>query len=681
MGAFPRNEPILRHSTEDEKKSDWQPLSDHLVATSGRSGYFAARFGAESWGRVCGILHDLGKYSDGFQLRLEGGPRVDHSTAGARGAEKCYGPGLGKLVAYVIAGDHSGLPDGGTPACSDRRTLASRLRKGAMPTISGYEEILPALPSTIPPPPINPQGGLHGFSASFFIRMLYSCLVDADFLDTESWLDRARAELRGRFPEIQSLLTRLDFHLDSLRPEDTPVNRHRADILAACRRAADLPPGLFSLTVPTGGGKTLSSLAFALRHAARYGLDRVIYVIPYTSIIEQNAAVFREALGEMGEKSVLEHHCNFDFSTRDEADEGEHGIEALRLRLASENWDSPIVVTTSVQFLESQFASRSSRCRKLHNIARSVVILDEEQMLPASLLQPCIAAIKELSRNYGTSVLLCTATQPALRKARWLPCGFEDVEVREIVPDPGALYEMFRRVDVVWAGSLSDGEVAARLRSGNQVLCIVNTRAHARKLYELLGPGDGHIHLSALMCPAHRTRKLNDIRRRLKNGEVCRVVSTQLVEAGVDVDFPVVLRSAAGIDSIAQAAGRCNREGKMTGRGNVTVFSPECGLPPGHFRRAAEVGEMTAQDHPDLLSPDTVRDFFSTLYSFEGREGLDRKGILSRLEENSRSLDFPFREVAKDFQVIENVMDSLIVPYNEEAQERIKELRRPDFSW
>lgn len=665
------------HSTNDETKSDWQPLADHLIGTSNRSGDFAVRFGAEPWGKACGILHDLGKFSREFQLRLEGGPKVDHSSAGARETVRRYGPALGKLLSYVVAGHHSGLPDGGTPACSDRSTLASRLRDGTPPTISEYEEILSALPPTIPFPPMRPQDGLPGFSASFFVRMLYSCLVDADFLDTEAWLDKGRATLRGGHPAIQSLLGRLDSHLYSLQPDDTPVNRHRANILAACREAADLPPGLFSLTVPTGGGKTLSSLAFALRHAVRYGLARIIYVIPYTSIIEQNAAIFR---GVLGDEAVVEHHSNFEYHRADDSEGEEYGTEALRLRLASENWDSPIVVTTSVQFLESLFACRSSRCRKLHNIARSVVIMDEAQMLPASLLQPCIAAIKELSKNYGTSVLLCTATQPALRKADWLPCGFDDVEVREIVPNPGDLHEMLRRVDVTWAGPVTDTDIASRLRCREQVLCIVNTRAHARKLYGALGPAEGHIHLSALMCPAHRTRKLDDIRRRLKNGEVCRVVSTQLVEAGVDIDFPSVFRSAAGIDSVAQAAGRCNREGRLPGRGKVTVFSPECGLPPGPFRRAAEVGEMTAQAHPDLISPDAVRHFFSTLYSFEGREGLDRKGILSRLEENARSLDFPFREVAEDFQVIEQVMESLIVPYDKNARNRIRELRRPDIS-
>jgi CRISPR-associated endonuclease/helicase Cas3 len=666
------------HSTDDRSKSDWQPLSDHLLGTSSRSAGFAARFGAEQWGRICGMLHDLGKFSAEFQSRLEGGPRVDHSAAGANEAIRRYGLAHGKLMAYVIAGHHTGLPDGGTSVCSDRKTLASRLSEVSVPAISGYEGFLAELPPTISPP-VKLQDGSPGFSANFFIRMLYSCLVDADYLDTETWLDGARAGLRVGYPDIPSLLSRLDAYLDSLRPEPTRVNKHRAEILGACRRAAEVSPGIFSLTVPTGGGKTLSSLAFALRHAARHGLDRVIYVIPYTSIIEQNAAVFREALGDIGNTAVLEHHSNFDPSERDENEEGNYGNEPLRLQLASENWDAPVVVTTSVQFFESLFACRSSRCRKLHNVARSVVILDEVQILPTSLLLPCIAAIKELSRHYGTSVVLCTATQPALRKADWLPCGLDDGEVREIAPDPGALYKEFRRVDVTWAGTLSDADVARRIRSSKQVLCVVNTRAHARKLYEVLGPGDGHIHLSALMCPAHRTRKLDEIRRRLKDGMICRVVSTQLVEAGVDIDFPAVLRSAAGVDSIAQAAGRCNREGKLPGRGDVLVFVPENGLPPGYFQRAANVGEMTAREYSDLLSPGAVRHYFSTLYSFEGRGGLDRKELVRRIEENARSLDFPFREVAEDFRLIENVMDSLIIPYNAEAQERIEELRRTDF--
>lgn len=659
------------HSTEDPTKADWQPLCAHLTEVARRCGEFASRFGAEPWGKVCGLLHDLGKFSREFQARLEGGRRVDHATAGARKAVEVFGPGLGRLLAYAVAGHHSGLPDGGTDGGARTDTLSGRLdpAKVNVPEILDFESVLDVARIQLPRPPI----GRDGFSRAFFIRMLFSSLVDADFLDTEAWLARDKAGLRGGYPAVPELLQQLDQHLDTICRYDTPVNQRRAEILARCREAAVLKPGIFSLTVPTGGGKTLSSMAFALRHADLYSLERVIYAIPYTSIIEQNAAVFRSILGK---DAVLEHHSNFEPPREDEEDETS---PALRMRLAAENWDTPLVVTTNVQFFESLFAARGSRCRKLHNVARSVIILDEAQMLPTPLLQPCLAALRELAANYGVSVVLCTATQPALHQAPYLPCGFADGEVREIVPDHAALYEDFRRVEVTHAGGLSDAEVTARVLARPQVLCIINTRGHARKLFERLGTGDGHFHLSALLCPAHRAKKLAEIRRRLKEGEICRVISTQLVEAGVDVDFPAVLRAATGIDSVAQAAGRCNREGRLFGRGEMTVFDPECGLPPGYFHRTADVGALTARAFPDLLSPDAVRHYFTQLYSFEGADGLDTKGILRRLEENARSLSFPFREIAEDFRLIDSAMDSLIIPWDEEARRLIRELRHTDF--
>jgi CRISPR-associated endonuclease/helicase Cas3 len=510
--------------------------------------------------------------------------------------------------------------------------------------------------------------------------MLFSSLVDADFLDTEAWLARERAGLRGGYPTIPELLIQLNQYLDTICRSDTPVNQRRAEVLAKCREAATLKPGIFSLTVPTGGGKTLSSLAFALRHAELHGLERVIYAIPYTSIIEQNAAVFRNALGELGRAAVLEHHSNYQPPAEDEEDETS---PALRMRLAAENWDAPLVVTTNVQLFESLFASRGSRCRKLHNLARSIVILDEAQMLPTSLLQPCLAALRELAANYGVTVVLCTATQPALQRADYLPCGFAATEVREIVPNHHELYEALRRVDVAYAGGLSDEEVIRRVSVHRQALCIVNTRTHARKIFEALGPGEGHFHLSALMCPAHRAEKLAEIRERLATDAPCRVISTQLVEAGVDVDFPIVLRAATGIDSVAQAAGRCNREGKLPDRGEVTVFDPECGLPPGRFRRTADVGALTARAFPDLLSPEAIRHYFTQLYSFEGADGLDQKQILRQLEENAGALLFPFREIAQDFRLIENDMESLIIPWHDgsddDTRDLIRELRHADF--
>jgi CRISPR-associated endonuclease/helicase Cas3 len=397
------------HSTDDPTKSDWQLLDRHLVEVARRSGEFAAKFGAEEWGRACGLLHDLGKFSREFQARLEGGRRVDHATAGARQARDRYGPALGMLVAYAVAGHHSGLPDGGADGGPRTDTLRGRFdpAKVAIPAIRDFEPLLATAPERLPPPGI----GRQGFSVAFFVRMLFSSLVDADFLDTESWLARDKSRLRGGRPAITELREPLDRHLEALRRNDTPINQRRAEILQRCRGAAELPPGIFSLAVPTGGGKTLSSLAFALRHAHLHGLDRVVYAIPYTSIIEQNAAIFASILGE---DAVLEHHSNFQPLREDEEDET---TPVLRMRLAAENWDAPVVVTTNVQLFESLFAGRSSRCRKLHNLARSVIILDEAQMLPTPLLQPCLAALRELAAHYSASVVLCTATQPALNQA------------------------------------------------------------------------------------------------------------------------------------------------------------------------------------------------------------------------------------------------------------------------
>lgn len=662
------------HSTDSPTKENWQPLRVHLTEVARRCEEFASRFGAEPWGKVCGLLHDLGKFSQEFQARLEGGHRVDHATAGARKAVEVFGPGFGRVLAYAVAGHHSGLPDGGVDGGAWRDTLSGRLdpAKVNVPEIREFQSVLDGVPADLP----QPQISHNGFSCAFFIRMLFSSLVDADFLDTESWLARDKAGLRGGYPAIPELLKQLDQHLDTICRYDTLVNKRRAEILARCREAAVLKPGIFSLTVPTGGGKTLSSLAFALRHAKLYGLERVVYAIPYTSIIEQNAAVFRKALGEMGPTAVLEHHSNYQPSVEDEEDETS---PALRMRLAAENWDAPVVVTTNVQLFESLFASRGSRCRKLHNLVRSVIILDEAQMLPTPLLQPCLAALRELAANYGTTIVLCTATQPALHRADYLPCGFADWEVREIIPNHAALYEDFRRVEVTHVGGLSDAEVTARVLAHPQALCVVNTRGHARRLFERLGTGNGHFHLSALLCSAHRAKKLAEIRRRLEEGEICRVISTQLVEAGVDVDFPTVLRAATGIDSVAQAAGRCNREGKLPLHGEVTVFDPECGLPPGFFRRTADVGALTVRAFSDLLSPDAIHHYFTQLYSFEGADGLDAKGILRRHEENARSLSFPFREIAEDFRLIDSGMDSLIIQWDEEARHLIRELRHTDF--
>jgi CRISPR-associated endonuclease/helicase Cas3 len=494
--------------------------------------------------------------------------------------------------------------------------------------------------------------------------MIYSCLVDADFLDTEYFLEPEKAGWREGTAPLKYLTRRLYSHMADLarQAKPTKINLERKRIYDWCLNAADLDTGLFSLTVPTGGGKTLASLAFGLKHALKYDLKRIIYVIPYTSIIEQNADVFRRVLGA---KAVIEHQCNFEPKEEDRWS-----------RLASENWDAPVVVTTNVQFFESFFARRSSRCRKLHNIAQSVVILDEAQMLPVPLLKPCLEVLRELAAHYHTSIVLCTATQPALNRTMEFKDGLEGV--REIIPNPASLYNSFNKVEVEEFPVLTNQELAEKLIENRQVLTICNTRRQARETYEFIRSADEAFHLSALMCPAHRTEVLGRIRGRLANGEACRVVSTQLIEAGVDIDFPVVFRSLAGIDSIAQAAGRCNREGLLAEKGKVFVFVPEDGIPPGNFRQTAQTAQEVMRHHHDPLNLDAVQEYFRILYWMKG-DKLDENQILQSLRDGDRSGDYPFRLMDKKFKIIQEYMESLIIPWNEEAEELIRELRYTEY--
>ena len=671
--------------TTDGAVEEWQSLQVHLTNVASLAIERADVFHAGGYAQWAGLMHDIGKYSKEFQRYLEtSSGRVDHSTAGAQLVQKLWreaageqGEALATLLSYVIAGHHGGLPDGGSTS-ADSSSLLARLSKKDLPDVAAWanEMCCPDIPV---PPPLTLDRSTAGFSLSFFVRMLYSCLTDADYLDTEGFCSPARANQRGSWPAIDTLANNLDRYMGGLlkNAKETRVNTSRLEILTHCRNAAQEKPGVFSLTVPTGGGKTLSSLSFALKHAKTHGLRRVIYVIPYTSIIEQNADVFRRALGD---DAVLEHHCNYIHpnEAKDGADEHVKSEEAVRFRLATENWEATLVVTTAVQFFESLFANRSSRCRKLHNIANSVVILDEAQMLPLPLLNPSVMALRELSSNYNTSLVLCTATQPALEASGALTCGFPTGEVREIIPEDRnrALFEAFTRCEVLNLGSLSDESLAEKLQAEDQVLCIVNTRNHARQVFDAMGAGGGNYHLSARMYPAHRRKVLDEIKVRLDEKLPCRVVSTSLIECGVDVDFPTVFRALAGLDSVAQAAGRCNREGRLPS-GSVYVFKPETGMPkraPG-FQRRAEVFQMVAEDHDDLFAPEAVSEFFTTLYRFEE---LDATGIMGLLNDANKGLSFPtsfpFREIDSRYRFIDSDMVSVIVEGDDEARRLVGQL-------
>jgi len=679
------------HSTGNLPYEHWQTMQSHARNVGGMAAGFAAYFGAQEIARATGLLHDVGKYSPPFDRRLHGDPRrVDHSTAGAKIAVERWGVRLGKMMAFCIAGHHAGLANG-AGAGDGRGTLQQRLDWQFGADIPKLDEVWRQeidLPETLPAPSVKPDAGDHPhFTCAFFIRMLYSCLVDADFLDTEAFYAKLeqRETVRGGHPDLETLRPVFFDFINAFRrraaqaPQETEeqqrnaaLNRLRGEILDYAVAQAQQDTGLFSLTVLTGGGKTFTSMAFALEHAKAHGLRRVIYVIPFTSIIEQNAAEFRKAFGALGEAAVLEHHSSFD----DARLQGENSKD--KLRLASENWDMPVVVTTAVQFFESLFADRSSRCRKLHNIAGSVIILDEAQMLPLNLLLPIMQAIKELAQNYHCSVVMCTATQPAVQAENGFYRGFENV--REIAPKPTALFDKLRRTTVQHIGKQTDADLLAKLAEHPQILVIVNNRRHARSLYDQAKHLDGTFHLTTLMCAKHRSQKLDEIRGRLKKGEACHVIATSLIEAGVDVDFPLVMRAEAGLDSVAQAAGRCNREGKRPSEnGFVWIFAPEeqWKAPPELATQAA-VMRLTADSFSDdLLSTQAVAAYFAELYQLKGKE-LDHKQILQMHRNAGQSLDFPFQTIADKFRMIESHMQPLIIPFDGEAENLISSLHHAD---
>ena len=682
------------HSAQDELGNllpyeYWQTLQSHSVNVGEMAVEFAHVFGAQEIACQTGQLHDLGKYSEAFNHRLHGGPSVDHATAGAKIAVEHWGGVIGKLMAFCIAGHHAGLANGNGEG-DNRRTLKQRLalQFGAdIPALDNLWQQEIKLPQTLSAPPLKADAHHPFFSYAFFTRMLYSCLVDADYLDTEAFYSNLenKAIERGGYPDLNALQHNFNQFINKFRrrvaqaskqteaeKRNAALNRLRSEILDYAVEQATQPQGLFTLTVPTGGGKTFTSMAFALEHAKHHGMRRVIYVIPFTSIIEQNASEFRKAFGELGEQAVLEHHSTFD--------DGKLQNEATKdkLRLASENWDAPIVVTTAVQFFESLFADRSSRCRKLHNIAGSVIILDEAQMLPLNLLLPIMQAIKELAQNYRCSVVMCTATQPAVQAENGFYRGFENV--REIAPKPTALFDKLRRTTVQHIGTQTDADLLAKLAEHPQMLVIVNNRRHARSLYDQAKHLDGTFHLTTLMCAKHRSQKLDEIRGRLKNGESCRVIATSLIEAGVDVDFPLVMRAEAGLDSVAQAAGRCNREGKRPSENSfVWIFAPEeqWKAPPELAAQAA-VMRLTADSFSDdLLSTQAVAAYFAELYQLKGSE-LDNKKILKMHNDTGQSLDFPFQTIADKFRMIESHMQPLIIPFDVDAENLISSLHHAD---
>lgn len=638
----------IAHIREDGTE---QTLKEHLQNVAKMAEEFAGGKEWKEWAYLAGMLHDIGKYSTAFQEYIrcsadceetdeneEEKPatirKVEHAITGAVWSQK---ETLGKIFSYLIAGHHTGLTDWS----GSQKALEFKLQNPRQPdqiseaihTAKMQNILNVVLPKKLPP-------GIKKENFALWIRMLFSCLKDADCLDTEAFMDSEKYTARAHYPTLSELKLKFDGYMKKKTGNvlQTKVNQLRGKVLDQCRKAAVLPQGIFSLTVPTGGGKTLSGTAFALSHALQHRKKRLIYVIPYTSIIEQTADVFREIFGE---NNVVEHHSNLDPEK-----------DSYKNQLAAENWDAPIIITTNVQFFESLFSAKTSRCRKLHNTMDSVVILDEVQLLPTDFLEPILNVIKELNRFFGVSFLLSTATQPALNKSKVIKNGLEPVT--EIIDDPLVLHEALKRVEYHLPANFQTPqtweELTEELFEHKTVLCVVNSRRHAYELYNKMP--EGTLHLSALMCGKHRSKVIGDIKRMLADKEPVRVISTQLVEAGVDIDFPVVYRALAGLDSIAQAAGRCNREGKLK-KGEVFIFVPPENAPRGVLRKAEDKSrELFMAEIIDLTVPGIFTRFFELYYS--AVNSLDKNEIKSLLEDGAKEIQIQFRAAAEKFQLIDD---------------------------
>lgn len=653
----------------------WHDLVSHLERTAERAHKHASKFGAGELGRLAGLWHDIGKFNPAFQDYLKEcyraetsgekvprGGSVPHAVYGAVHALHSV-----QALAAVIHGHHAGLPN---QAKYRDSTEQDSTKHTYDKVFSLAKEVLEGLEFDGDLRSLFTDAPQDELQMEVLQRMLFSSLVDADFLDTEHHFDPDIAGDRGAVVsvgELWEVFERDQASLHSSARSDSPVNSVRREVYEACVESASGRRGVFRLSVPTGGGKTRSGLAFALRHAVEHDLDRVIVAVPFTSIIEQTADVYREIFAPLGEGALLEHHSAVRRVADDELDLQEEPREAERLeadrtraRLATQNWDAPLVVTTTVQLFESLFANRTSRCRKLHNVANSVIVLDEVQTLPVSLLAPTVDLLRELVRRYGVTVVLCTATQPALDESGRYLEGFEDV--RDVVAEDRARehFRSLRRVEYrVPRARWTWEEVAENLLSASperRAMVVVNTKKDALALLDRLGDGSV-LHLSTLLCGAHRRDVLEEVGRRLGADEPCLLVATQVVEAGVDLDFPVVFRAMGPLDRIAQTAGRCNREGKLALLGKVVVFEPEEGrMPPGEYRTGADEARNMLENGRDLHDPEVFREYFRNLY--QGVD-TDARGI----QKLRKEFDFP--EVARRYRLISDASVPVIVRYGE----------------
>lgn len=627
---------------------------------------------------MAGLLHDFGKYRRDFQryIMLASGmdatytsaPRAPHAIVGAIEAEQLYGGVTGRILAYCISGHHRGLYDYPILRGALRNSQHIGWKSECENSIRGQcltDKPLPRLPEF---------RGLH-----MVARMIFSSLIDADRIDTEKFmapsLGYERSLISNSFADVAELREKLKIMTDTFRESPrTSVNEARAYFLDQCRKHGEShDSGIYTLSLPTGSGKTLSSMAWALEMAIRNGHRRIIYAIPYTSILTQTAETFRKVFGD---ENILEHHSEITFDEKkDDFDQ-----KLSRLKFLSENWDAPIVLTTNVQFFESLFSSNPSKCRKLHNITNSVIILDEAQSLPDSFLAPILKSIQQLSDVFHCSVLLCTATQPVystdLRSENSAKKFFTPLKTGgEIVRREERYFAPFSRVNYHLDSTKKTAEeLASALAKDYSVLCVVNSRKDAQHVYSALRKILGEerkgeiIHLSRMMCSAHLKVQIDLIKKRLQDNLPTKVISTQLIEAGVDLDFPCVWRASAGLGSIIQAAGRCNREGKLKEKGEVFVFDlidskPVGSIAIGRDAMLSTVDKMKSLGLNDPTQPSVI-EYYYEQYFRRPSINFDSKNICNSLLLSKCN----FEEVSEKFKLIDDTGTfTVIVPYSDEG--------------
>lgn len=652
-----------------------QSIQEHCDGTAAIASFMAKAFEASPWAQLCGKWHDIGKYSDKFQRHIIAASGLDtsvsdpgltdHATAGALLAKEKLG-GMCLPIAYCICGHHHGLMDFDNGSRSCLKFHLSPQENPLLDNVRQYIDTTTPLPQL--PPPNFDNDSLKPKSWHLWIRMLFSCLVDADWLDTERFMNPANYKARANYSSLAELKAKLDDRLRSLSEisPKTDVNIIRGKVQDVCRHSGStVGQGIYSLTVPTGGGKTLSSLLWAMEHAIRHNLKRIIFAIPYTSIVTQTVDTLRDIFGYA---NVVEHHSYADIS-------GLPAKDQLPLRLATENWDAPIIVTTNVQLFESLYSNKTSRCRKLHNIARSVLILDEVQMLPAENLHPIIDILDGLSKFMHTSILLTTATQPAFSGT--IGSGdakFEGLHTKEIIPDTADLFKSMRRVKIEFEKEpMTYEDISEELYKNRQILCVANTRNDARQIYDGLQDKSNAFHLSRMMCQQHIADKLSTIKQHLAEDEPVIVVSTQLIEAGVDIDFPTVWRAVAGLDSIIQSAGRCNREGRRE-LGLVHVFQLSDSSPRGILAKGISATlDLIDSGETDFLSPDASKHYFQLFYS--KLNDTDVGGLTDFLYR-----PYPqFESAAGAFKMIDDNSLTVYVPYSD-GEALLAELRNGECS-